>query len=377
MNQIIKSYKFRIYPTKSQIKQIEKTFGCCRFIYNYFLAKSIKDYKETGKSNTCYQNSKLIPELKRSDETSRLSEVDSTALQQSVRNLSVAYSRFFQRVKKGQTPGFPNFKKKNNTRQSYQTVYTHTTDFKLNSNRIKIRNVGYVKFRGNLDIKGRPVHSTVFRISSGKYYISVCCVDVDCEQFDKTGSVLGIDLGVKDFAINSDGDKIANPKYLSKSTKKLRRLQRQLSRKQKRSNNRNKARIRLARQFEKVTNQRNDFLQKLSTEMVKNHDIICIEDLQVKNMVKNHNLARSISDASWSKFVEFLAYKCSWYGKELVKIDKFFPSSQTCSCCGYKNPDIKNLEIRKWTCPNCQTEHDRDVNAAKNILNEGLKLAFA
>lgn len=377
MNQIIKSYKLRIYPTKSQIKQIEKTFGCCRFIYNYFLAKSIKDYKETGKSNTFYQNSKLIPELKRSDETRWLSEVDSTALQQSVRNLGSAYDNFFRRVKEGQTPGFPKFKKKNNARQSYQTIYTHSTDFKLNSKSIMIRKIGYIKYRGSLDIKGRPVHSTVSRTGCNKYYMSICCKDVEIEEFDKTGSVVGIDLGIKDFAVTSNSDKVANPKFLVKSTKKLRRLQRQLSRKQKRSNNRNKARILLAKQYEKVSNQRNDFLQKLSTEMVKNHDIICLEDLQVKNMVKNHNLARSISDASWSKFVEFLAYKCSWYGKELVKIDKFFPSSQLCSCCGFKNPDIKNLDVRKWTCPNCQTKHDRDINAAKNILNEGLKLAFA
>ena len=255
MNQIIKSYKLRIYPTKSQIEQIEKTFGCCRFIYNYFLAKSIKDYKETGKSNTCYQNSKLIPELKRSDETSWLSEVDSTALQQSVRNLGSAYGNFFRRVKEGQTPRFPKFKKKN-TKQSYKTIYTHSTDFKMNLSRIRIRNVGYVKYRGSLDIKGRPVHSTISRTSSNKYYISVCCVDVDCEEFDKTGSVIGIDLGIKDFAITSNSDKIANPKFLVKSTKKLKRLQRQMSKKQKRSNNRNKARIRLAKQYEKVSNQR-------------------------------------------------------------------------------------------------------------------------
>lgn len=374
---ITKSFKVRLYPNKRQIEQIEKTFGCCRFVYNYFLAKSIKDYKETGKSNTYNQNSKLLPELKRSTETKWLSEVDSTSLQQSVRNLGKAYDNFFRRVKQGQTPGFPKFKKKNNRKQSYQTVYTHSTDFKIHSNRIRIRNVGYVRFRSSLDIKGKPVQSTISRTSSGKYYISVCCVDVDCQEFDKTGSVVGIDLGIKDFAITSDGEKIDNPKYLAKSTKKLKRLQRQLSKKQKGSNNRNKSRIRLAKQFEKLSNQRTDFLHKLSTQLVKNHDMICVEDLKVKNMVKNHKLARSISDASWSKFVELLTYKCSWYGKQIVKIDTFFPSSQTCSCCGFKDPEVKNLEVRNWTCPNCQTKHDRDVNAAKNILSEGLRISYS
>jgi putative transposase len=363
MKTIFKSYKFRIYPTKEQEILLSKHFGSCRFIFNHYLNKRKETYLEEKKSLNYYDNANDLTQLKKDEDFKWLKEINSQSLQSALRNLDVSYMKFFRKQSK-----FPRFKSKYD-RQSFkipQNVY-------IENNKLIIPkfNEG-IKINLYIEIEGNICFATILKSTIDNYYVSITC-EVQYEQFEKTGSKIGIDTGIKDFAILSNGITYKNIKTLKYNLNKLKYNQRQLSKKVKNSSSRNKQRKKLALVHEKITNIRKDYLQKVSTEIVKNHDIICVEDLSVKNMMKNHNLAQSFSDVSLGAFYSMLEYKCDWNDKIFIKINKYFPSSKMCSNCGWINQDL-NLNIREWICPSCGENHDRDLNASKNILKQGLKI---
>ncbi|CAI3503949.1 IS200/IS605 family element transposase accessory protein TnpB [Enterococcus cecorum] len=373
----LKAYKFRIYPTEEQEIFFAKTFGCVRKVYNLMLNDRKKAYEEV--KNDPSKKMTFPTPAKYKKEFPFLKEVDSLALANAQLNLDKAYKNFFR----DKSVGFPRFKSKKNPVQSYTTNNQNGTVALIDSKFIKVPKLkSLVRIKLHRQPKGMIKSATISRHASGKYYISLLCKE-EISELPKTNSAIGIDLGITDFAILSDGQKIDNNKFTSKMEKKLKREQRKLSRRAllakkkgiplSEAKNYQKQKRKVARLHEKVMNQRTDFLNKLSTEIIKNHDIICIEDLNVKGMLRNHKLARNISDVSWSSFVAKLQYKVDWYGREIVKVDTWFPSSQICSECGHKDGK-KSLDIREWTCPICHTHHDRDINASINILIEGLRI---
>lgn len=363
-----KGIKFRIYPNREQQTLINQTLGCCRLIYNKGLSMRNEAY-EKGNKIGYSQTSAMLTELKKCEDFAFLKVVDSIALQQSLRDLDRGFVNFFQK-----RAAHPIFKSKHNSHQSYRTI-NQGDNIRIVGRYIKLPKLGFVKIRQSMEV-GEIHHVTIKHTPTGKYF-AVLNVEFEPQPMRNHGGTIGIDVGIKAFYFDSNGNVVPNPKYLEKSMRKLIREQRKLSRKQKTSNNRNKQRIKVALVHEKITNQRNDFLQKQSTMLIRENQTICIEDLKVKNMMRNHKLAQHIGSASWSKFFDMLSYKSVWYGNEIVKVPAMYPSSQTCSCCGFKNPLVKNLAIRKWECPKCHAKHDRDTNASINILSKGLQMQSA
>ena len=367
---ITKGFKARLYPTKEQERLIKLNLDNSRFVYNHFLAERIRAYKEKKEKLTYNEMAHMLTLLKQDKDHLWLNESDAVALQQSLRDLDVAYKNFFNRIAR-----FPKFHSKRG-KQSYRTcniVSNGTETIRIKDNYIRLRKLGFVRFRGLAPIQDNVIkHATITKDTDGKYYISIC-VKEEFKVKPNNGGKIGIDLGIKSFYTDSDGNTVPNPRFYIKYEKKLAREHRKLSRKVKGSKNREKQRIRLATAYKKMTNYRNDFLHKLTRTLANENQVVCVERLNVKGMIRNRHLAKHIASVSWSEFTGQLKYKLFEHGGLLVGVSTFFPSSQTCSECGHKNPEVKNLKIRKWTCPKCNAHHDRDINAAKNILKEGLK----
>lgn len=369
---IFKSYKYRIYPDKEQCTLIQKTFGCCRFVYNNVLSYRNDVFRNQKKYIGKFECTKYMVDILKS-EFEWLREVDKYSLQNSIFDMDIAYQKFFK--KQG---GFPKFKSKHERNRSYTTnccYPKHTVpniEVSFERKRIKLPKLKWIKAKISRTFDGKIKSATVSQAPSGKYFVSIL-VEEEQAKLPKAEKSVGIDLGIKDLVITSDGEKFDNLKLIKKYEEKLSREQRKLAHKQKGSKNREKQRIKVAKIHEKIANARKDYLHKISRKLINENQVIVSEDLSVSNMVKNHNLAKAISDCGWGELTRQLQYKAEWYGRTYIKIGRFVPSSQTCHVCGYQDKETKNLKVRKWTCPQCGAEHDRDINAAINILHEGLK----
>ena len=346
-----------------QIELLSKHFGCSRFVYNYFLNQRKEQYKLTGKSDNYYAQAKTLTNLKKQEETAWLKEVNAQTLQFAIRSLEAAYNNFFKKRAK-----YPKFKSKHS-----KNSFTVPQAASVAGGRLFIPKFKEgIKCRVHREVKGKIGKVTITKTPSGKYFVSVFTEEEYITPLKKTGKSIGVDMGLKDFLVTSDGETFKNNRYTRRYECKLAKAQQHLSRKKKGSRGFENQRLKVARLHEKIANSRADYLHKCSISLVRRYDTICIEDLNVKGMVKNHHLSKSISDASWGKFVSMLTYKAEWNDKKVVKVDRFFPSSQTCNVCGYVSKQTKDLSVREWECPHCHTHHDRDINAAINILHFGL-----
>src|SRR5712691_5069488 len=362
-----KAYQYRVYPTDEQANILARTFGCCRYVYNWALRARTDAFFQRGDRLYYNQVAVLLTDLKKQEETAWLSEVSSVPLQQSLRHLDTAFRNFFE----GRAE-YPTFHKKHGVQAA---------TYAANAFRWDGKELTLARMETPLDIhwsrplpKGvKPTNVTISKDGADRYFVSIL-VEEDIKHLPVGNSQVGLDLGLKSMVITSDGHTYGNPKFFAQDEKKLAQAQRRHAKKQKGSKNRRKAQLKVARIHARITDRRRDYQQKLSTQIIRENQVVCVESLQVKNMVQNHTLAKAISDVGWSEFVRQLEYKAEWYGRTLVKIDKWYPSSKRCFDCGHIL-DSLTLDIRYWTCPQCGVSHDRDINASKNILAAGLAVA--
>jgi putative transposase len=367
MNLVNRAYKYRFYPTKEQIKQLARSFGCSRFVYNWFLKLKTDAYYEKKEKINYHKTSELLTELKKEKDFIWLNEISSVVLQQTLRNLDKAFTNFFARRAK-----YPQFKKRN----SKQSIRLVNTAFSFSNGKLTIaKNKEPLNIRWSGSFKGEPSSITISKDCANRYFVSFA-VEEKTFEFPEISKTIGIDVGIKDVCVTSDEFKSGSPKYLRKYEMELTKRQRQLSKKVKGSKNRAKAKLKVAKVHVKISDSRNDFNNKLTTRLICENQAIAVESLNVKGMQNNHKLAKSIADSSWGDFFRKLKYKAEWYGRKLLEIDRFFPSSKRCNHCGHINNQLK-LSDRIWECPSCKCILDRDINAAKNILTVGLAgLAF-